>query len=294
MMKRRVFIGASAAAMVAQRAKADDNVNPKAYLAGADFQPFAGPTGTMREFMLEESRIFPGYRHWWGIYTPAPAFTTKPPALMVLQDGPAFSNREGPWRVPDVLDHMIARREVPPMVVVFVAPGTLQARPDQIKPRASDRSLEYDTLSTRYADFLLQEILPLAQAIATWRDDPDDHAIGGHSSGAICAFTVAWNRPDKFRKVYSANGSFTNIRGGDAYPGLVRTQPKRPLRVYQWSDTHDMSRPDWGDWATANHAMAAALDAAGYDHLFEFGEGTHNPIYAAARFQGALRWLWRG
>jgi len=271
--------------------------DPLAYLTDPAFQPHDGPRGKVEQFVFDRSVIYPGYRHACAVYLPNQRFVSHAPALMVFQDGPHFVGANGVWRTPDVLDNLIAAGAVPPMIGVFVSPGFdtrlvhgSRAAHDSV---TLERSVEYDTLSTVYSDFLLNEILPLAAGYGTWTDDPDQHGIGGHSSGAICAFTVAWNRPDKFRKVYSANGSFTNIRGGGKYPEIVAAGPKRPLRVYQWSDTHDMSRPDWGDWATANKAMAAALEAAGYDHEFEFGEGSHNPIYAAARFPAALKWLWR-
>jgi enterochelin esterase-like enzyme len=261
------------------------------YLDNHDFRRSSGPKGTLRSFRLDTSAMFTGYRHWWAVYTPAQELTWRRPALMVFQDGTLFARLDGPWRTPIVLDNLIARRQIPPMVAVFVGAG---ADPDPAHPTAykSNRSVEYDMLGPKYCDFLLREILPLAQSYAIWSEDPNDHGIGGHSSGAICAFTAAWNRPDQFRKVYSANGSFTHIRGGDAYPAIIREQPKRPLRIYQWSDTHDLSTPAWGDWVSANRLMTDALDAAGYDHQFDFGEGTHDPRYAAAHFPKALRWLW--
>ncbi len=260
------------------------------YLNRPEFRPFEGPRGTFRSFVIQDCRAFPGTSHWCGVYAPHPDLAAgKTTGLMVLQDGPKFSGAQGAWRTLNVFDALIAAGAIPPLAGIFVSPG-LHA--DTAK-NGQQRSLEYDTLSTAYSEFLLQEVLPLAAKHARWTDDPDLHAIGGWSSGAICAFTVAWNRPDAFRKVYSANGSFTNIRGGHVYPAAVRDGPKRPLRVYLCSTTHDLSRPKWGDWATANKAMAAALENAGYDTRFDFGEGTHEPAYAAARFPDALTWLWR-
>ena len=266
---------------------------PNGYLNGGDFAPFQGPSGTFQMSVLWDSQIYPGFFHWWGVYQPASAFTgSGKPALMVFQDGSMFVNPGGPWRTRWVLDNLIAQRAIPPMVAVFIAPG----RPlgaTQPGFMTAERSLEYDSLSPRYSQFLLNEILPRARALATWTDDPAMHGIGGHSSGGSCAFTVAWLRPDLFRKVYSANGSFTNIRGADVYPSLVLKSPRRPIRVYQWSDVNDMRNRQYGDWASANRAMAAALQTAGYDHRFDFGAGTHNPAFAAAHFADALKWLWR-
>jgi enterochelin esterase family protein len=294
---RRALGWLSAGLATARRGRAEVPPEAKAYLADPVFQPHAGPRGKVERFFIDESSLYPGYRHWCAVYRPDPQVISREPALMVFQDGQSFAAAKGPWRTPDVLDNLIASGTLPPMIAVFVSPGfnpNLVAGSKPARDTANhQRSVEYDTLSTAYSDFLMNEVLPRAAAYGKWSSDPNLHGIGGHSSGAICAFTVAWHRPDMFRKVYSANGSFTNIRGGDKYPTIVAATPKRPLRVYQWSDTNDMSRPDWGDWASANKAMAAALSAAGYDHRFDFGEGSHNPVYAAARFPGALKWLWR-
>jgi enterochelin esterase family protein len=293
MIQRRPLLGSMAASLVAGRSHAGPQVYNDPYTTTPDFQPFDGPRGTLRASVFNTSRIYPGLHHWWGIYTPAQAFTSGPPALMVFQDGLEFTYPNGPWRTPLVLDNLIAQKAIPPMVAVFVAAGRPLNGVGTFQSNLDQRSVEYDTLSPLYAEFLFTEIQPMAAAHASWTDDPDQHAIGGHSSGAICAFTVAWNHPDKFRKVFSANGSFTNIRGGNAYPGIVRAGPKRPLRIYMWSDTHDMSRPEYGDWATANKAMAAALKESGYDIRFDFGEGSHNPRFAAPHFPDAMKWLWR-
>jgi len=291
MLHRRPFIASLAATLASARAAPQLYNDP--YATTPDFQPYDGPRGAFRPAVFTQSRIYPDLRHWWAIYTPAQAFVSGPPALMVFQDGLEFTYPNGPWRTRNVLDNLIAQKIIPPMVAVFVAAGKPLGGTGDAAANMTQRSVEYDTLSPLYGRFLFEEILPLAATHATWSADPQMHAIGGHSSGAICAFTVAWNNPNKFRKVFSANGSFTNIRGGNAYPGIVRHGPKRPLRIYMWSDTHDMSRPDWGDWATANKAMAAALQEGGYDLRFDFGEGTHNPRYAAPHFPEALRWLWR-
>jgi enterochelin esterase family protein len=261
-----------------------------AYLDRPEFRPHDGPRGIFKSFVIEDCRAFPGTRHWCGVYAPHPDIAAgKATGLMVLQDGPKFAGADGAWRTPNVLDTLIGAGTIPPIAGVFVSPGF---RADGTG-KAEQRSLEYDTLSAAYSDFLIDEVLPRAALHASWSRDPDLHAIGGWSSGAICGFTVAWQRPDAFRKIYSANGSFTNIRGGGAYPRIVLDGPKRPLRVYLCSTTHDLSRPDWGDWPSANKAMAAALEQAGYDTRFDFGDGTHEPAYAASRFPEALNWLWR-
>jgi enterochelin esterase family protein len=291
-LTRRGIIGAALGGLLSSTRGFTSDASKTRYLRGPDFQPHAGPRGTFSQYTFEDSKIFPGFRHWWGLYLPNPAFMTKPPALMVFQDGMSFSAPTGPWRTIDIFDDLISGGVLPPLVGLFISPGFVPNDPTAKARSGQERSFEYDTLSNAYSDFLFHEILPRAAQYVKWSDDPEMHAIGGHSSGAICAFTVAFNHPDKFRKVYSANGSFTNIRGGDKYPEIVRTSPKRPLKVYMWSDTNDMSTPAWGNWAAANKIMAKALAEAGYVHKFEFGEGTHDPAYAAARFPAALKWLW--
>lgn len=255
------------------------------YVLGPDSQEQAGvPKGTVTEFELKDSRTFPGFSRKWWLYVPAQYDGAKPAALMVFQDGGGYVKRDGAWRVPVVFDNLIARKEMPVTLGVFINPG---AQGDQ-----KNRSLEYDTLSDAYATFLVDEILPLVRAHAKITDDPEGRAIAGASSGGICAFTVAWQRPDQFRKVFSTIGSFTDIRGGGKYPDLVRAAERKPIRVFQQDGANDLVN-QFGSWPEANQRMNAALEEKGYDHRFVFGEGTHNPRHGAAILPDALRWLWR-
>ena len=133
-----------------------------------------------------------------------------------FQDGLGYMSTSGSWRVPVVFDNLIATKEMPVTIAIFLNPGM---RGDQ-----SNRSFEYDSLGDLYARFLINEAIPFVTnkyALAII-DDPEMRAICGSSSGGICAFTVAWERPDQFRKVLSTIGSFTNIRGGHNYPALIR------------------------------------------------------------------------
>jgi enterochelin esterase-like enzyme len=266
------------------------------YLLGPDSKPQAGtPEGKVVEFLLKDSKQYPGYEHKWWLYIPARYDKKKPIALMVFQDGSSWVDRTGPWRVPVVLDNLIYKKSLPPMAAVFVDSGI--AHRGDTAPTSpageSNRSVEYDSLGNNYAEFLLKEILPEARKFILITDDPEGRGMAGHSSGGICAFTVAWQRPDQFRKVFSANGSFTNIRGGNTYPDLVRQSETRPIRVFQQSGEHDLEHPQAGIWSEANKRLAAALDEKGYDHQFVFGQGTHSPAHAASIFPDAMRWLWR-
>jgi enterochelin esterase-like enzyme len=212
---------------------------------------------------------------------------------MVFQDGYrlGFARRDGQWRVPVVLDNLIAAKQLPVMAAVFIDPGL---RPNRTDDPEDQRSAEYDTLSAAYASFLDDEVLPEVRKHVRITENPDGRGIAGRSSGAIAAFTVAWQRPDQFRKVLCANGSFVNIRGGNAYPEIVRTSERKPIRVFLQDGTHDIVEGyEPLDWPGGNDAMAAALAAKGYDHQFVMGNGTHSGRQGASIFPDAMRWLWR-
>jgi enterochelin esterase-like enzyme len=230
--------------------------------------------------------------HQAWFYLPAGYDGHSQLALIVFQDGGAFVAADGAWRVPTVLDNLIAQKAVPPMAAVFVDPGRT-IRDDGLA--GDQRSFEYDTVSRRYAEFLLTEVLPQVRKSARITDDPQGRAIAGLSSGGICAFTAAWHRPDAFAKVFSAIGSFVDIRGGGAYPELVRQSETKPLRVFLQDGAQDgLPGPFAGlDWPAANRAMARALAFKGYDYQFVMGVGTHNPKHGAAILPAAMRWLWR-
>jgi enterochelin esterase-like enzyme len=254
------------------------------------------PQGTITEHVWSDSKIFPGTLRRYWIYVPAQYDPAKPAALMVFQDGHAYIRERGEFRTPIVLDNLIHEGAMPVTIGVFVDPGTTQPelppKPGW-EPKPENRSVEYDTLSPDYADFLLTEILPEVKKEYNITDDPDSHAIGGISSGGICAFTVAWERPDAFRKVLSHVGSFTNIRGGDRYPGMIRKgHDKRPMRVFLQDGSHDLDNAH-GNWWLGNLQMEAALKFAEYDYKFVPGEGAHNGNHGGAILPESLRWLWR-
>jgi enterochelin esterase family protein len=147
-------------------------------------------------------------------------------------------------------------------------------------------------MGDQYASFLIDELLPEVAKRYPFTTDPEGHAIAGASSGGICAFTAAWERPDYFRKVVSHIGSYVNILGGDAYPSLVRQSGRRPIRVFLQDGTNDLDNR-WGNWPLANQQMAAALKFRGYDYRFEMGDGGHTHQHGGALLPETLRWLWR-
>lgn len=271
------------------------------YKLGPDSQEQAGvPKGTLKEFTMTDSKTYPGFERKWWLYIPAQYDGRSPAAVMVFQDGGGYVRRDGAWRVPVVFDNLIHKKEMPVTMGIFVNPGAKPRKPGEAIPKRPDgrpiapenRSVEYDTVSDKYATFLLDEIMPLVRKEVKISDDPDQWAICGASSGGICAFNVAWHRPDKFRKVLTTIGSFVNIRGGDKYPEMIRLADKKPIRVFQQDGAADLDNK-YGNWPQANKALAAALQEKGYDHKFVFGEGGHTSKHGASILPDALRWLWR-
>jgi enterochelin esterase family protein len=237
-----------------------------------------------------KSEIFPGTERDWWLYVPAQYDPKLPACVMVFQDGGSYVNTKGDFRVPIVFDNLIHKKEMPVTIGIFISPGTFPAEQGQ-KPR-SNRSFEYDTLSKQYAEFLEKEILPEVSKSYNLRKDAAGRAICGISSGGICAFTVAWEMPDLFSKVLSHVGSFTNIRGGDVYPGKIRKTPKKPIRVFLQAGEKDLDN-EHGNWPLANQQMALALKFKGYDYKFEMGREGHNGKHGGAILPESLRWLWR-
>jgi len=249
------------------------------------------PKGTVTQQAKWKSNVFAGTERDWWIYVPAQYKAAQPAAVMVFQDGGGPKN----W-VPTVFDNLIARGEMPVTVGIFINPGTFPADNNR-----SNRSVEYDTLSDAYVRFLTEEILPEVEKTAKLRHDAAGRAICGVSSGGICAFTAAWQRPDQFGKVASFVGSFVNLQGGKTgiegghnYPTLIRktkNNPK-PIRAFLGDGANDLDNP-FGNWPLANMEMDKALTFAGYDHQFVFGQGFHGDRQMRAIFPDTLRWLWR-
>jgi enterochelin esterase-like enzyme len=263
------------------------------YSLGPDSQPHAGvPEGNIQEFGPTESRIFPGFEHEWWLYIPAQYTDQKPIPVMIFLDGEWWVKRNGHWRAPVVLDNLIARKELPVMAAVFVSPGASIGK-SKGKAFLSNRQEEYDTLSGAYASFLLEEIFPQVRKHVHIAKDAAGRGIAGCSSGGIASFTVAWQRPDQFRKVISFSGSFADLRGGQIYPELVRQGKRKPIRVFQHVGTNDMVLEGLPSWLDENRLMSAALDETHYDHKYVVDHGTHCSVGAASILPDAMRWAWR-
>lgn len=245
------------------------------------------PRGEIKGPFIWKSNIYPGTERNYWIYVPARYDSTKPSCIMVVQDGLSRANG---WRLPEVIDSLVYNNLMPVTIGIFVDHGRVPAG-DGFYERFN-RSFEYDALGDRYARFLLDELLPEVEKSYNLSHDPNDRSIAGASSGAICAFNVAWERPDSFRRVLSSIGTFVGLRGGDEFPTLVRKTEPKPLRVFLQDGSNDLNIYG-GDWWMANQSMLSALEWAGYEVSHIWGEGGHNSEHTSRILPDALVWLWK-
>jgi enterochelin esterase family protein len=308
---------------------------PGDYPLTADSLPQPGvPKGKLEGPLEFHSKAIPGtVRRYW-IWVPAQYTGEKPACLLVFQDGQRALNPKGPLRVDQVMENLVAKKELPVTIGLFITPGNLSDHyPDNLgMGNPNHRAEEYDALSDAYARMLVDEFIPELRKTYKITDDPMGRIIGGTSSGAICAWTVAWERPDQFRKVISMIGSFTSIGyrpargnqpmvpGGDFYPTLIRRDPIKPIRIFLQDGTNDLSnltdtkgfKPEWtaltnqfGNWHLANEQMLNALEFANvnadrqkvegprYDIKYEWGDGNHSDTHGGALLPDILRWMFR-
>jgi len=215
------------------------------------------------------------------VYVPVQYTPSGSASLMVFQDAEWYMNLDFEVRAPIVLDNLINRGEMPVTIAVFVE-------------ASENRNAEYDAFSDAYATFLLDEIVPAVRADYAITADPDHWAVAGGSSGGNCAFTVAWFRPDRFRRVFCSSGSFVQMPGGNPYPELIRETPPKPLRMWLHAAMRDLNwNQPQNNWLSANLQIAAALAESGYDFRLVLGDGGHDGNHGGVVLPDALRWLWR-
>jgi enterochelin esterase-like enzyme len=270
---------------------------PVNYPVNADSLPQAGvPKGKLEGPFLFRSQIFTNTVRKYWIFVPAQYTLEKPACVLVFQDGQRATKTNGSLRVPQVMENLIAKKEMPVTIGIFITPGARGEEYVEVGGgNPNNRSVEYDSLGDTYARFLLEEMLPEVGKTYNLTKDPEGRAIGGTSSGAICAFNVAWERPNEFRKVISCIGSFTNIRGGHVYPKLIQEGEKKPIRIFVEDTLNDNRNADdpKRDWHLQNDAMVAAFTAKGYDMTHVFAEGTHSDSHGGSVMPDMLRWSWR-
>jgi len=293
------------------------------YQLGPDSLPHDGvPKGEMRGPFVLPSQAYPGTQHTYWVYVPAQydaavaasrlrqgsgelRRSEAEASLMIFQDGQAFKDMDGSVRAPNVLDNLIYRREIPVMITVFINPGRTPEQPEPTPSdwgdRTTNRPTEYNSLDDKYARVIVDELMPVLYKEYNISKDPDRHGIGGASSGAIAAFTVAWQRPNDFRKVLSIVGSFVNLRGGDAYPDIVRQNEKKPIRIFLQDGRNDNRGIGRGggaydrrrDWFYQNVRLMQALTDKGYDVNYAWGMNTHGQRMGGPILPEMMRWLWR-
>lgn len=289
----RAFLMSTKLALVA--ALAVSALAAQQYTHGPDSERHEGvPRGTTTEFSWKSrAGIYPGIERDYWVYVPAQYTSAKPACLIVFQDGQGAIREDGDLRVPLVLDNLIQQGSMPVAIGVFVNPGVLPGGSSDATPALYNRSLEYDSPDDRYVRFLNEELLPEITKKWNISTNPNDRAIAGTSSGGIAAFTAAMLRPDSFHRVLSFIGSYTDLRGGNRWPDLVRKMEPMPLRVFLQDGDHDLNIFA-GDWWMSNQDMASALTYRGYEVNFVKGTESHNGKHAGAVLPDALRWLWKG
>jgi gluconolactonase len=263
------------------------------YVPGPDSKPQLGvPKGEILKLSFDKSKVFPGTTRDYWIYVPAQYKPEKPACVYIGQDGIRYE-------APTVFDNLIQKKEMPVVIGVFVMPGVVKTADASTALDRFNRSYEYDGLGDSYARFLLDELLPEVETKKTsdgrpirLSHDGNDRAIGGGSSGAIAAFTAAWEKPDAFSRVFSSIGTYVDLRGGMRYPGLIRKYEPKPIRIFMQDGSNDLNIYG-GDWWMANQTMERALTFAGYEVQHAWGDGGHTGKQATAIFPDAMRWLWK-
>ncbi|HLA71866.1 MAG TPA: family 16 glycoside hydrolase [Steroidobacteraceae bacterium] len=288
------------------------------YALNADSLPQEGiPKGRLEGPFEFHSKIIAGtVRRYW-IFVPAQYNPKKPANVLVFQDGQRATNPNGSLRVPQAMENLIGKGQMPVTIGIFITPGNLsETYPTDLDMKnPNHRKEEYDALNDIYARFLIEEMLPEVAKKYNLTNDPEKRVIGGTSSGAICAFTVAWQRPDSFRRVISMIGSYTSIGyapaadgkpmvpGGDLYPTLIRKNPIKPIRIYLQDGEHDLSN-EHGSWFLANQQMLSAFEYANakadkdnvlgtrYELRHNWGDGAHSDAHGGALLPEILKWIW--
>ena len=294
---------------------------PGDYVHGPESLPQAGvPKGRLDGPFEWNSKIIAGtVRRYW-IFVPAQYTGAKAACLLVFQDGQRATNpaSNASLRVPQVMENLIYKKEMPVTIGLFITPGNLSDHyPDTLGvSNPNNRAQEYDALSDAYARMLVEELIPEVSRSYKITVDPAGRVIGGTSSGAIAAWTVAWERPDQFRKVISMIGSYTSIGyrpargnqpmipGGDLYPGIIRKSPIKPIRIFLQDGSNDLSN-EHGNWFLANQQMLSSFEYANanadsrkdagprYDVNHVWGDGNHSDQHGGTILPDILRWMWR-
>jgi enterochelin esterase-like enzyme len=302
------------------------------YLPAPELTPVAGvPQGTVGQFTMDsaDSKFYPGvareaigtvdpanpktlivhthaaaYRRTITVYIPGQYVRGTPAPFIVTHDGPALGKSDP--TLTRILDNLIAQHRVPAMIAIMVGNGGGDAQ-------GSQRGLEYDTMSGKFAEFIQVEVLPAVEKTygVTLTKDPKGRATMGGSSGGSAAFMMAWYHPEWYRRVITYSGTYVNQQwpfdaatpGGawDFHATLIPQNPPKPIRVWMEVGDRDFYNPNalrdgMHDWVDANHRMAAALKAKGYhyQYVFAVNAGHVDGRVREQTLPEALEWAWRG
>jgi iron(III)-enterobactin esterase len=301
-----VFVSCATTHSVSSEGDGNFIIGPN-YSPAPELTPHANvPRGAIHEFTMEstESKIYPGltgpYHRKVFVYVPAQYKPGKAAPFIIIQDGHNYLK----W-MPTILDNMIADHRLPAMVAVMINSGGGDGK-------GSERGLEYDTLSDRYARFIETEVLPRISRDYNIRftHDPDGRATMGGSSGAAAAFTMGWYRPDLYHRILTYSGTFvaqqspedpkTPHGAWEYHEHLIPQNPRKPLRVWLQVGDHDIGydrdEASYHNWVMANDRMAVVLRAKSYHYHYDFCKGaTHvDRKVLGQTLPAALAWVWRG
>jgi len=242
--------------------------------------------GTIKETKFTTSKVFPGTVRDVTVLIPAQYDGSKSACVYVKTDG--YNPREKA-----LLETMIATKEMPVTIGVFVKPGTLPA-PMKGTADRRNRCFEYDAVGDNQVRFLVDELLPFVAKEFDLKltNDGNDRCISGGSSGGISAWNTAWERPEAFSRVYCASGSFVAFRGGHEFPTLVRKFEAKPIRAFTTTGMRDMENAA-GDWFLLDQEMDKAMKFSGYDYQFRIIDGGHVAGYGE-NYLEAMAFLWKG
>ena len=248
--------------------------------------------GEVIKFTMADSQVYPGTEREILVYVPQQYDGITSACLLVCMDGILYD-------ATTVMDNLIASGEMPVTVGVFVNPGVVYDEAGEVV--RYNRCKEFDSTDDHFATFIEAEVLPRVEGMKTesgktivLSPDANDRAITGASSGGIAAFSVAWNRPDLFSRVYTTVGTFVAMRGGHEYPAIVRKTEPKPLRIYMQDGWYDVWNPIFGEWFEYNMLMESAFNFAGYEVFHKWDRGNHSIKYGTLAFPDAMRWLWKG
>ena len=248
--------------------------------------------GEVMKFTLSDSQLYPGTQREILVYVPQQYDGTKPACLLVCMDGILYD-------ATTVMDNLIASGEMPVTIGVFVNPGVVYDEDGEVV--RYNRCKEFDSTDDTFSNFVENEVLTKVEGMKTpsgkvvlLSKDANDRAITGASSGGIAAFSVAWNRPDLYSRVYTTVGTFVAMRGGNNYSNIVRKTEPKPLRIYMQDGWYDVWNPIFGEWFEHNLLMESAFNFAGYEMFHHWNRGNHSIKYGTLAFPDAMRWLWKG